>query len=363
MTKIAFRVDGGNKIGMGHLMRSLALANAFPEDIDIYFMIKREESVLKLLSQYRFKILEIGETLKKEEEINKVKELIRSNNIDILITDSYEIDQDYLIETKEIVKKLVTIHDFAPFAFPSDIVINGNIYAPWLDYRSLNGHTQFLLGTDYTLMREEFKNLPERKINKKVENILVTMGGSDKLNLTPKIIRVLNQLEEDWEQSECFNKDELHIDVVIGSAFANLEEIIAEVRKSSLEIDLHFNVKKMSSLMLNNDLAISAGGSTLYELAATGTPAVVLLQADNQVLVAEAMEKAGVIRNLGFGNCFKDDELKLYLKSLISDLKARINMSKRAQKLLDGKGSEKCKDVILSQMPKQFVLNKSNKMN
>jgi len=338
MINIAFRVDGGYEIGMGHIMRSLALAQAFPQDINISFIIKEEESVIKLLEEYSFEIITIESNLTYKEEINKVQELIKNKQIDILITDSYQIRQDYLIEMKRIVDKLVTIHDFAPFAFPSDIVINGNVYAPKLDYKSTHGNMQFLLGTDYTLMREEFQDLPKREVNEEVENILVTVGGSDLLNLTPKIIKALDELDE-----------EPHIDIVIGSAFKNIDEIITEVRNSNLEINLHFNVRKMSKLMLKGDLAISSGGSTLYELAVTGTPAITLLQADNQILVAEAMEEAGVIINLGFGNEASIELLRNNIYKLFNNFKFRRQLIRKGQTIVNGQGVIRCVEIIMKQ--------------
>lgn len=337
--KVAFRVDGGIKIGLGHIMRSLALAKTFTENTRISFITQENNIVRSLLDNCRFKKIYIDDKLEYEEEIKLVKKMILENNFDIVITDSYDLDQNYLIQIKKIVDKLVTIHDFAPFSFPSDIVINGNIYASDLDYQSLNDNTKFLLGTDYTLMREEFQNLPKRKINQDVNNILVTVGGSDKLNLTPKILRGINQLD----------KKKLKVDVVVGSGFDNVYGIINEVHKSNFEINLIFNLNKMSELMLKSDLAISAGGTTLYELATTGTPTITLIQADNQVLVAEAMEEKGAIINLGFGDQISIKKIITKVQNLINDYDRRVSMSQAGQKIVDGKGVIRVKKEILCQ--------------
>ena len=326
--RIAFRVDASSDIGFGHLMRTMALANGFPSDVDIIFITKDFSEVIKMLKNKQFDIIEIPNNNEYKKEIELVKEIIEENNIDILVTDSYDIDQKYLTEIKKVVDRLVSIHDYAPFAFPSDIVINGNIYAPELDYKSLYGDTEFLLGTDYTLMREEFQGLPDKEINEEVENILVTVGGSDILNLTPKIIKAINRLD----------KEGLTIDVVIGAGFDNMPAIIKEVERSIHEIRLHFNVNRMSELMIDSDMAISAGGSTLYELAAAGVPAIVMLQAENQKLVTEAMADESCIVNLGFGDEIYCDDLTDETEGLIGDFGARKMMSKVGQRLVDGKG-------------------------
>jgi UDP-2,4-diacetamido-2,4,6-trideoxy-beta-L-altropyranose hydrolase len=301
---VALRVDGGKDIGMGHIMRTMALANDLKkkdENKEVFYITKDDQTAVNKLKENGFEVLVIAKDLLYEVEIENVKEIIKKKKVNKLITDSYEIDQNYLIEMRKVVDKLITVHDYAPFAFPSHVVINGNAYAGDLDYLSYYGDTEFLLGTDYLLLREEFRNLPEMEVRDKVHNILVTVGGYDMRNLTPKIIKALSELDLDEINDQYLDKKNLHIDVVIGPSFDNIKEIVKAVQKSKLDISLNFNVKKMSKLMIKSDIAISSGGSTLYELAVTKTPALVLLQAENQVRVAEKLDGQSII-NLGFDN-------------------------------------------------------------
>ncbi|PUU87598.1 UDP-2,4-diacetamido-2,4,6-trideoxy-beta-L-altropyranose hydrolase [Halanaerobium sp.] len=298
MSVVALRVDGGKNIGMGHIMRSMALANDLKKDEEVdrvFYITKNDPSAVNKLKENEFEVITLDKDLSYGEEIEKVKEIIKKEEVNKLITDSYDIDQHYLIEMRKVVYKLVTIHDYAPFAFPSHAVINGNVYAEDLDYESLYGDTEFRLGTDYLLLREEFRKLPEIEVRDKVQNILVTVGGYDLRNLTPKIIKALNSIYFDGIDDKYLDKENLHIDIVIGPSFDNVDQILAEVENSNLDISLNFNVKKMSNLMIKSDMAISSGGSTLYELAVTKTPALVLLQADNQVRVAEKLDGKSII--------------------------------------------------------------------
>jgi len=312
---VALRVDGGKDIGMGHIMRTMALANDLKKkekNEEVFYITKDDQKAVNKLKENDFEVVIIDKDLSYEKEIEKVKDIIKKRKVNKLITDSYEIDQSYLIEMRKVVDKLVTIHDYAPFAFPSHVVINGNAYAEDLDYQSYYGDTEFLLGTDYLLLREEFRNLPEIEVRDKAQNILVTVGGYDLRNLTPKIIDALNSIDLDEMEEQYIDKENLHIDVVIGPSFDNVDEIVEEVRKSSLDISLNFNVKKMSELMIKSDIAISSGGSTLYELAVTKTPALVLLQAENQIMVAEKLDEKRVI-NLGFKinyDCLIEEKIK-----------------------------------------------------
>lgn len=321
MSVVALRVDGGKNIGMGHIMRSMALANDLKKDEEVdrvFYITKNDPSAVNKLKENEFEVITLDKDLSYGEEIEKVKEIIKKEEVNKLITDSYDIDQNYLIEMRKVVDKLVTIHDYAPFAFPSHVIINGNAYAEDLDYESYYGDTEFLLGTDYLLLREEFRNLPEIKIGDRVQNVLVTVGGYDLRNLTPKIIGALNSIDFDEIEDQYIDKENLHIDVVIGPSFDNVDQIVAEVEKSSLDISLNFNVKKMSKLMVKSDIAISSGGSTLYELAVTKTPALVLLQAENQVRVTNELDGKSIIK-LGFEN----KNIRFGIKEI---LEKRINL-------------------------------------
>ncbi|MTI59294.1 MAG: UDP-2,4-diacetamido-2,4,6-trideoxy-beta-L-altropyranose hydrolase [Firmicutes bacterium] len=344
MEKIAFRVDGGSKIGMGHLMRCLALAQALPGDMEGFFITKSDGKVFELIKENDYKVIKISGVSQVQDELGLVKDAIINNDIDILIIDSYELAYDYLISVKKAVDNLVSIHDFAPFPFPADIVINGNIYADELNYKSVNGDTRFLLGTKYLLMRDEFRELPKRILERTVKDILITVGGGDPLNLTPKIIKSINLIEGNIA---LLDKDNLHLDIVIGPAFTNLEEIVSMLRELNIDISLHFNVNKISDLMLNCDLAISAGGTTLYELAATGTPAVSILQDDNQVQGAGMLAAKGTIINLGMGDKLNIETIVEKITELIVDFELRKRMSRVGQKLVDGRGADRCVEEII----------------
>jgi UDP-2,4-diacetamido-2,4,6-trideoxy-beta-L-altropyranose hydrolase len=322
MSVIALRVDGGKDIGMGHIMRTMALANDLkkkPENKEVFYITKNDPTAVNKLKDNDFNVLVIDKDLSYEKEIKKVKEIIENREVNKLITDSYEIDQNYLIEMRKVVDKLITVHDYAPFAFPSHVVINGNAYAEDLDYKSYYGDTEFLLGTDYLLLREEFRNLPEVEVREKVQNILVTVGGYDMRNLTPKIIKALSELNLEEIDNQYIDKEKLHIDVVVGPSFDNVDQMVSEVEKSSLDISLNFNVKKMSKLMIKSDIAISSGGSTLYELAVTKTPGLILLQADNQIRVAEKLDGKSIM-NLGF-----EDDFQVIAKRLKEFIKMNDN--------------------------------------
>lgn len=338
MAKIAIRADGGARIGLGHIQRCLALSSQLQrEKMEVLFITKRNDIVKEKVEQEGFKVAELKHNLNLEEDLKYTTEILKSNKIDVLIADSYEFDERYLTEVKKNIRTLVSINDLAEIAFPSDVVINQNIYAKELNCPSLTGKTKFLLGPQYALLRKEFANLGKRKINEKVQKALVTLGGNDCFNLTPKILNVLDTIEEDF-----------NITAVIGHFFDNISEIQSTVKKMSKKVELVYNSSQMVNLMLSSDIAVTGGGTTLYELAATGTPALAFCLADNQVRNVKGMDKTGTIIDMGWGNEWKEERLYKKVSELINSHLLRAKMSKPGQELVDGKGSLNCvKEILL----------------
>lgn len=343
MINVAFRADGNEMTGMGHVMRCLALADELQKNAArIFFLTRDNERTVSKIRDYGFQAVVLRSAVLAQ-EVEEVGAFIKNNNINVLITDSYEITEEYLGELKKNVPLLVTVDDLNQMVFPSDIVINGNIYANELNYRSEYGNTRFLLGPSYVLMRREFSGVPQRIIPEKAENVLVTVGGSDGFNITPQILNILDSIEQ-----------KLRITVVVGPNFSNASEVRAAAFQVHHEIFLKENVNNMKELMLECDLAITAGGTTLYELAATGTPAVVILQAENQILGAEKMHENGIIYNLGMGNRGFSESLIDAVTFLINDHTLRKEMSCRGQKLVDGQGCMRCTREIVNTLKCKF---------
>jgi len=116
------------------------------------------------------------------------------------------------------------------------------------------------LGLKYNLIRDEFKNLPERIINRDVREIMITTGGSDPFNLT---LRLANAIlpEEEFK--------DVRINIVVGSGFTNADKL-RELSERNPNVVLHENVLRMSEVMLKSDVAISAGEAHCMSFAPAG---------------------------------------------------------------------------------------------
>lgn len=342
--RIAIRVDGGPSIGLGHFMRCLSLARELEKRFCYITFISRKipESIKRVHLNF------INLPKKKQindfrliDELEDLKKRISEISFDCLIIDHYEASYEYLKRLNNEKFLTVFIDDFCDDDIPTDIIINGNIYAKEACYTN-NNSKKLLLGPQYLLLRKEFNNLPTRSINKEVKKILITAGGSDNQNLT---IRFLNILKNNAKTTN------LEYDVVAGSDFLNIRDIEKYSKKYN-NINLFKNVRKMSKLMLDTDIALSTSGTVLYELAATGTPSISLIVAKNQEKVAKALGNIGCTINLGWHDKVSDESLKKEINVLLERKKVRLNLSRKGQKTIKGKGSTYCAEAILSSLRK-----------
>lgn len=328
MKTVAFRVDGGQNVGMGHIMRCLSLAKAFKDkEYTVYFISKIEQGI-KEIKEKGFEVFHLSY----KEEVQEVITIIKEYNIEILFIDTYNITKKYFLDIKPSVKKLVYIDDINKFIYPVDILINGNITAKHMNYVKYLENEVMLLGPKYNLIRDEFRNLPKKKTRKKIGEVMITTGGSDPYNMASKLLKILLYSEK--------TKD-LRFNVIVGGGFENKTEL-RNLKRINNNIILYENIKKISEVMLRSDVAISSGGSTLYELCACGTPTLAFIYADNQEFIVNQMDKEGYVKKIGwFDQITKEDLIRQVLNE-----KKLNEIKNKAKNLIDGYGASRVVETI-----------------
>ena len=159
---------------------------------------------------------------------------------------------------------------------------------------------------EYLPLRKEFWDVPDKEIKKEIRSILITFGGDDFRNMTPKILKFLNKEFKDIKK-----------EVVIGKGFKNLDSI-KNAMDENTNLNYYPSANEMKNLMLNCDIAISAGGQTLYELARCGTPSISIAIAENQLGNVKGFDRLGIIKYAGWW----EDIYEIYknLKIIIKEL-------------------------------------------
>ncbi|MBE5912910.1 MAG: UDP-2,4-diacetamido-2,4,6-trideoxy-beta-L-altropyranose hydrolase [Pseudobutyrivibrio ruminis] len=305
---IFFRADGNSKIGAGHIMRCLSIADAAMEVGEKIVFYTAGDELSKTIVERKINNKVIGtDFMKMESELVYLKEELLKYKPKYIFVDSYYVTKKYLTTLLNCCHsyggKLVYVDDLMAFAYPCDYLINYNIYGPdmkdtyikiYADDRIVEGKSRYpkmLLGIKYVPLRKEFTNLPPRNVRKNPRNILVSTGGADTEHVAIEIVRQLVEMKS-------YMKTDYRFHIIIGAMNGDRTKIELLAAKSD-NIELHINVKDMVGLMRKCDIAISAAGSTLYELCATQTPTITYVVADNQMLGAESFQKRGIMKYLG----------------------------------------------------------------
>lgn len=326
--KILIITEGNKKIGSGHLTRCLSLCQAF-EERKIYprFAINADYQASRMIGRRPHDIYDWHK--------DKKRLFTQVSNSEIVILDSLTIHAGIIKEISRLINTFVYIDDFKRFNHKKGIIIDWTVMADKLKYHSKNPGVKYLLGAKYASLRREFWDAKQKKIKKNVKSIMITMGGSDVRNLTPRIISLLKC------QYPLINKK-----IIIGRSFSNTKEIRRSADKRT-ELIYNADAGGMKEVMLSSDIAVSAGGQTLYELARIGVPCVAINTADNQVYDIYGWQKAGFIKYAGD---WKDRALVNKASSLVTKLlgyQARLNLSKAGRKFIDGKGAQRIAEEIL----------------
>lgn len=332
---LIFRADGNPQIGTGHIMRGLSLADAFHEQgIDSIFLIA--ESYMQALIEGRgYGCFVLGSEYDHlEGELPTLLPLLEEKQPCCVILDSYFVTPNYMkaIRDKAL---LVYIDDLNTFDYPADIVVNYNIYGKAAAYPP--GKTYFL-GPQYAPLRRQFQALAPRTVKERIKQVLFSTGGTDTYHVALRCVEHLREYPP--TESVIYH-------FILGALNRDVEQI--QKRAAGLPyIQLHQQVTDMCAWMLRCDAAVSAAGTTLYELCACGLPTVTYILADNQISGAAAFEEAGLMPCAG--DARKDLGIVENIFSRLDgwkDWKIRQAAARKMQSLVNGSGAGRLAEELL----------------
>ncbi len=317
--KALLLTEGSSSIGHGHITRCLSLYQAFEIlRYEPFMLVAGDSSVESLLKDKNYAVFDWH---RKWKEVLK-----RIRDYSVVVVDSYIASEEVYEEISKSVKHKLYIDDYRRIDYPAGTVLNGSVYANELKYPQKEG-VQYLLGTKYTPLRSAFWSATRKRTRKRPRKILITFGGDDSRNMTP---RVLSLLKERFKEFEFL--------VVVGKGFRNTEDIRA-LADRQVKVFEGLSAEGMRELMLLADIAISAGGQTTYELARVGTPSVLVAVAENQLLNCQGWHNSGFAFYAGWWedeNIFQ--KITTHTENLM-DFNLREKMSKTGRRMVDGKGA------------------------
>lgn len=345
MKQVVFRVEAGPGIGLGHLRRSLSLATALREEgIQSHFLISGPPHAIAIARRGGVLAQRVPPDVHGTAQDLKVTlRAATQSNAGAVLVDFQDHCPGYLSGLVKAGLWVAVRDDLGGRIIPAHLVINGNADARGLAYRPFNGiPTRFLLGPQYLVLPREFWHPPARRIRERVQNVLVLLGGEDRLQWMPRLIRLLDELPGDFS-----------VTAVLGPFFRHGAQVEQAAQQARQEVKWLRSPDSLYTPMSEADLAISGAGQTLYELACVGCPTVALQTAADQEGQLRALTEAGCVRRAGDAR-EKDliRRVRVKASSLLSDPIARRKMARAGQRLVDGQGALRVVRLLLATMPR-----------
>jgi UDP-2,4-diacetamido-2,4,6-trideoxy-beta-L-altropyranose hydrolase len=328
-------------MGTGHVMRCLALAQAWQDagGAAHFAAVDLPEGLAARLASEGMALHRLEVVPGSRDDAAQTAALAHSLGAIWVVEDGYHFGTDYQRAIKEAGLRLLAIDDYGHAGhYVADLVLNQNIYADESLYPSREPYTRLLLGTRYVLLRREFWPWRgwQREIPEFARNILVTMGGGDPDNHTAKVLRAIQQVD----------LGEQEVTIVVGAGNPHFHELQCAAQEAPFTTRIVHNVSNMPDLMARADVAISAAGSTCWELAFMGLPNLVLILADNQAPVAAKLDAVGAAISLGWSSELSSFKVAQALCELANAAEQRAAIAQRGRELVDGEGARRVADQM-----------------
>ncbi len=351
--QLIIRADAGGVLGTGHVMRMIALAQAYRRrggEVTIASVqcptpiVERVESLG--IAHTFIQASELGN----QQDANATLDLCHAHESQWLVLDGYHFDENYQKEVVGKGIKVLAVDDYGHCeTWHADAVLNQNLGAEnWSHRNASNPETRWLLGSSFALLREEFIDsiLQAKEKQLPAKRVLITLGGSDPDNVTALVLQAL----------EYVSLAPLELRVLVGGGNPHRAELEAMAESSKHQIELLTNVSDMPSMYEWTDAVISAGGSTCWEWLAYGLPGAVVTIADNQEPIVREFESRDLALCLGWFTEFDCSQWAEQLQDWLSGNK-KIGSFETRRQIVDGFGAER---AVASMTPEGLWCRRAN---
>lgn len=338
---VAIRLDAGPRVGSGHAVRCMAVAGELMAlGCDVTFLVADEDCAKSLRAGEWTVEVAGGDSLRYTAEDGLRLASLCSGRFDALIIDSYAITRAFFEGLGNpgfaacLVDDMYTFSDGAldaPLAWPVDLVVNygfpadGDAYA-----RAYAGReTRLLVGPEFAPVRPSFRDGARAPVGGPVERILVTSGSTNPDGALERMVCGCLQAAPGTA-----------VDVVVGA----LADFDTE-RFRGRPVAVHRGLTDLSPLMADADIAVSAAGSTLYELSCMGVPTAAFPVVENQVANARGFIAWG----LGAGSevmGWSHADVAQVVWDLAQSPRRRQGLSDRMRAAVDGHGARRIAEAI-----------------
>lgn len=360
---VAFRTDSSVRIGTGHTIRCLTLADELAaRGVECHFIQRRHPGhMISEIETRGFRVHALPEPpvrtgalkdgdyrawagVSEEEDAQACSEILEAIGADQVIVDHYGFGLTWHTAVRPVVRRIMVIDDLADRALDCDVLLDQNFVDGFgARYDGLvPDHCLRLSGPQFALLAPEYARAREFIGPRRgpLSRVLVFFGGSDSTDETGRALRVLSRPE--------FRH--LGVDVVVGRSYEHGDALRALADERG-RVTVHGPQPSLLPLMIQADIAIGAGGATTWERCCLGLPSVVIAIAANQKPASRSLADAGACILLGDhdirGAEDYGDELAEALRSLLADPELLQQMGEIGWRLGDGIGARAVSEVLL----------------
>jgi len=329
--RLMVRADEGPKIGAGHSVRCLALTQHWTAaGGDAMLVVARGGSPRTAgWRAEQIPVMHIGADAGSAADAELTAELADKFRATWIAADAYHFDGWYQAALKSTGRGVLVMDDFGHAThYHADLIVNQNVDAAASLYAGRENGAGLLLGTRYVLLRSSFLRYwrVERPVSAVARKVLVTLGGGDSPGIVRRVLETLAETDRDLE-----------VELVLGGACLHADTLRDNARRMPYSCTVRQSVLDMSGLMHWADVAISAGGSTCWELAFMGVPTLAIAIAEHQRAIGSGLERAG-FAHYAWHEDFTVAAFACMLREWFADSRARRKMARSGKRMVDGLG-------------------------
>ncbi|QJD77475.1 UDP-2,4-diacetamido-2,4,6-trideoxy-beta-L-altropyranose hydrolase [Spirosoma rhododendri] len=301
MNRIIFRADADSQIGLGHVMRCLALADMLGSSVDRYMAITEPEPVVQTrLEQAGLQVI----ALKKNSIATDFLTLLEPS--DQVVLDGYSFDSAFQRAVKKRVKRLFFIDDLLDGRQIADVIINHAGGVSPTDYDA-GPNTTFCLGPHYALLRSPFLKPGGFGPPPSDGPYFVSLGGADPSNVSLSVVQAIQQLDPKQV-----------VRLVLGPLYAQRDSIDAlRTNLPNLTILENLSAEEMVAELERCSLAITACSTIAYEVCAVNRPLIGILTADNQDRIARFLSDEKLALSVHFPHLLSQLDPSISLETVL----------------------------------------------
>ena len=330
--QLLIRTAGGKaknkQLGLGHIFRTINLANELQKKFDIHFLIEDFGGVTKILKDHGFSsIKKIPNDVDLKKDIKYTEENIEKTGARILIVDRFRTKKEYLKKMKSEIKTIL-ITDLKNIDYHADLLING-----FIGYKNQKFNNKFqtlcIVGPRYQILNSKFQK--PKPLRKKF-TILASFGGIDEKKISELLLDSIEKI-----------LPLIKIKLILGPASQKSEKVKEFEKKYPKNLRVQKGADNMAKEISQSKFGFCTGGLTTYEFAAMKVPFVMICDDTHQLITAKEWHKAKIWINL----CLINKKTKRKIQDVVEKMIISEKINYNKINFVDGKGVQRINNEIL----------------